>query len=102
MHQIPPHTWRTSSPLRAGLGFRYTHPFGGSSQKLRIDRSKLKISSIWLPVRYDLDHTSLDGNRLIGLLMISVLVGSSTSIAPAPTRLRMETILCDVSHSVSY
>src|SRR5664280_3410748 len=24
MHQIPPHTWRTSSPLRAGLGFRYT------------------------------------------------------------------------------
>src|ERR1039457_3884194 len=25
-HQIAPHPWRTSSPLRSGLGFRYTHP----------------------------------------------------------------------------
>src|SRR5450759_3446563 len=43
-----PHTWRTSSPLRPGLGFRYTHPgrwWGFQDFVLKFSYKRLR--SLW-------------------------------------------------------
>ena len=55
-HQIAPHHWRTSSPLRPGLGFRYTHPLGSNSSTTSVSDRRSQAQDVG-------DHVPLLGLR---------------------------------------